>query len=56
MKPKLIFSCHADSKFRNHRLMLDKNGDYNGHLDNFVGVLGLMNAYFSGRLDFPDNI
>ena len=54
MKPKLIFSCHADTGFRNHRLQLDKNGDYYGHLDNFIGVFALMNAYFSGQLDYPD--
>ena len=53
MKPKLIFSCHADTGFRSHRLRIDKNGDYLGHLDNFVGVFALMNAYFSGKLDHP---
>ena len=54
MKPKLIFSCHADTGFRNHRLRLNANGDYYGHLDNFVGVFAMMNAYFSGQLDYPD--
>ena len=54
MKPKLVFSCHADTGFRSHRLQLDKNGDYYGHLDNFIGVFALMNAYFSGQLDYPD--
>ena len=54
MKPKLVFSCHADTGFRNHRLQLDKKGDYYGHLDNFIGVFALMNAYFSGQLDYPD--
>ena len=54
MKPKLIFSCHADTGFRSHRLQLDKNGDYYGHLDNFIGVFALMNAYFSGQFDYPD--
>ena len=42
MKPKLIFSCHADTGFRSHRLSVDKNGDYYGHLDNFIGVFALM--------------
>ena len=54
MKTKLIFSCHADTGFRSHRLRLDTNGNYYGHLDNFVGVFALMNAYFSGNLDYPD--
>ncbi len=54
MKPRLIFSCHADTGFRSHRLNVDKNGDYYGHLDNFIGVFALMNAYFSGQLDYPD--
>jgi len=54
MKPKLIFSCHSDTGFRSHRLRIDMNGDYHGHLDNFAGVFALMNAYFSGQLDYPD--
>jgi hypothetical protein len=54
MKPNLVISCHADTGFRNHRLRLDKNGDYHGHLDNFVGVHATMNAYFSGELDYPN--
>ncbi len=45
----LIFSCHADTGFENHSL--SHQGDrYHGHLDNFVGVYGVMKAYFSGRI------
>lgn len=51
-KPHLIVSCHADTGFRAHRLK--SHGDaYHGHLDNFVGVHAVMNAYFSGRMDLP---
>lgn len=45
----LIISCHADTGFNNHSLF--HQGDkYCGHLDNFVGVYGVMKAYFSGRV------
>jgi hypothetical protein len=45
----LIISCHADTGFENHSL--SHQGDrYHGHLDNFVGVYGVMKAYFSGRI------
>jgi len=54
MKNILLISCHADTGFRNHRLRLDRNGDYYGYLDNFVGVYAVMNAYFSGELDYPN--
>lgn len=50
----LIISCHADTGFRNHRLRLKENGDYYGYLDNFIGVHAVMNAYFSGELDYPN--
>lgn len=45
----LIFSCHADTGFENHRLA-HQGGCYSGHLDNFAGVYGVMKAYFSGRI------
>ena len=45
----LIVSCHADTGFENHSL-LHKNNSYYGHMDNFVGVYGVMKAYFSGRI------
>ena len=45
----LIISCHADTGFESHSLF-HKNGNYHGHLDNFVGVYGVMKAYFSGRI------
>ena len=49
-RPHLVFSCHADTGFRTHRLM--RSGEnLTGHLDNFVGVYALMTAYFSGRMD-----
>ena len=45
----LIFSCHADTGFPNHSL--SHHGDsYLGHMDNFVGVYGVMQAYFSGQI------
>ena len=47
MKPRLIFSCHADTGFRSHRLNVDKNGDYYGHLDNFIGVFARLAQTFS---------
>ena len=54
MPDALVISCHADTGFRNHRLRIDQVGNYYGHLDNFVGVHAVMNAYFSGRLDYPN--
>ena len=54
MKNRLVISCHADTGFRSHRLRCDRNADYHGHLDNFVGVYAVMKAYFSGKLDYPD--
>jgi hypothetical protein len=54
MKNTLVISCHADTGFKRHRLRLNRNGDYYGYLDNFVGVHAVMNAYFSGELDYPD--
>jgi len=53
MKPKFVISCHADTGFRKHRLTRMPDGNVYGHLDNFVGVHAVMNAYFSGRLDVP---
>jgi hypothetical protein len=54
MVSSFVISCHADTGFRNHRLRLDENGDFYGYLDNFVGVHAVMNAYFSGKLDYPN--
>lgn len=45
----LIISCHADTGFESHSL-LHKEDCYHGHMDNFVGVYGVMKAYFSGRI------
>ncbi len=50
-RPQLVISCHADTGFASHRLRLTHAGDYFGHLDNFVGVYAVMQAFFSGRLD-----
>jgi hypothetical protein len=50
--PQLVISCHADTGFPSHRLKR-LNGSCVGHLDNFVGVHAVMNAYFSGRMDSP---
>jgi hypothetical protein len=55
MKPTLVISCHADTGFRAHRLSIDKNGNYFGHLDNFIGVYAVMQAYFSGKINY-DNV
>jgi hypothetical protein len=53
MNNKIVISCHADTGFKNHRLKIDENGDYYGHLDNFAGVYAVMNAYFSGFINNP---
>jgi hypothetical protein len=52
MKPILLISCHADTGFKTHRLSIDKNGSYFGHLDNFIGVYAVMQAYFSGKMNY----
>lgn len=49
--PQLVISCHADTGFSSHRLRLTPAGTYFGHLDNFIGVYAVMQAFFSGRLD-----
>jgi len=46
----LVFSCHADTGFPAHKLKRLGEGIVDGHLDNFVGVHAVMNAYFSGRM------
>jgi hypothetical protein len=51
-KPQLVISCHADTGFPSHRLSRTERS-CRGHLDNFVGVHAVMNAYFSGRMDSP---
>jgi hypothetical protein len=48
----LVISCHADTRFREHRLEKLAGGIVCGHLDNFAGVHAVMLAYFSGGL--PD--
>lgn len=53
MKPKFVISCHADTGFHSHRLKRKEGGVFYGHLDNFVGVYAVMNAYFSGRMNLP---
>src|SRR5665647_922981 len=55
MKPTLVISCHADTGFKTHRLFIDKNGSYFGHMDNFIGVYAVMQAYFSGKINY-DNV
>jgi hypothetical protein len=47
----LVISCHADTGFPSHRLRRLPDGQVEGHLDNFIGVHAVMQAYFSGRLD-----
>lgn len=51
--PQLLFSCHADTGFSSHRMRRTKGGVLVGHMDNFVGVHAVMNAYFSGRMNYP---
>ena len=46
----LIISYHADTGFNNHSLF-HQDDKYCGHLDNFVGVYGVMKAYFSGGIN-----
>jgi hypothetical protein len=53
MNPTFVISCHADTGFQTHRLRRT-DGVFCGHLDNFIGVYAVMNAYFSGRLDLPN--
>src|SRR4030042_5225640 len=53
MNPTFVISCHADTGFQTHRLRRT-DGVFHGHLDNFIGVYAVMNAYFSGRLDLPN--
>lgn len=55
MNTKLVISCHTDNRFDAHRLRHSREGEFFGNLDNFVGVYVVMNAYFSGALDY-DNI
>lgn len=52
--PQLVISCHADTGFRSHRLKHNVGGTVTGQLDNFVGVHCVMQAYFSGQLNFPN--
>ena len=42
----LIISCHADTGFESHS-MFYKGDSYYGHMDNFVGVYGVMKAQYS---------
>lgn len=51
-QPQFVISCHADTGFRSHRLQRIQNICV-GHMDNFVGVHAVMNAYFSGKMDLP---
>jgi hypothetical protein len=55
MKSALVISCHADTGFKTHRLSIDKKGSYFGYLDNFIGVYVVMQAYFSGKINY-DNV
>src|ERR1700684_2444695 len=48
----LVISCHADTGFQSHRLRRLPGGAVEGHLDNFAGCHAVMQAYFSGRMDF----
>lgn len=54
MKPVLVISCHADTGFKAHQLSIDKGGNYFGHLDNFIGVYAVMQAYFSGKINYEN--
>lgn len=51
--PQLVISCHADTGFPSHRMRCTKGGVLIGHMDNFAGVHAVMNAYFSGRMNYP---
>jgi hypothetical protein len=53
MNPTFVISCHADTGFQTHRLRRT-DSVFHGHLDNFIGVYAVMNAYFSGSLDLPN--
>ena len=48
----LVISSHADTGFQSHRLRRLPGGLVEGHLDNFAGCHAVMQAYFSGRMDF----
>ncbi|MBI5725543.1 MAG: M28 family peptidase [Planctomycetes bacterium] len=47
-----VISCHADTGFKSHRLRRLPGGVVEGNLDNFAGCYAVMQAYFSGRMDF----
>ncbi len=49
-----VISCHADTGFSEHSLEKKAAGAVSGHLDNFVGVHAVMQAYFSGQLGSKD--
>ena len=51
----LVFSCHADTCFYEHRLEKRPDGVVHGHLDNFAGVHAVMKAFFSGKM-FKDHV
>ncbi len=46
----LVFSAHADTGFDFHFLSRRKDHTLFGHLDNFIGVHAVMQAFFSGRI------
>jgi len=46
----IFISAHSDTNYKHVKLTKD-NTNYVGHLDNYVGVFSVMQAYFSGQLD-----
>jgi hypothetical protein len=54
----VVVSAHGDTNWTQHSLEVrdvvnkkgEKESEYYGHMDNFGGVYGAMQAYFSGRL------
>jgi hypothetical protein len=51
MQQSLLISCHSVTGFGSHYLEIDRNGNYYGHLDNFIGVYAVMLSYFNGKLN-----
>lgn len=46
----IFISAHSDTNYKHVKLTKDDT-NYIGHLDNYVGVFSVMQAYFSGKLD-----
>lgn len=49
----LIISCHGDTNFASHKIeLIQNNSVVLGELDNFAGVYCVINALFSGKMNY----